>query len=229
MPGTFRIWANPDGDADFYFVTAPTDPEQAVRRIVRAGRQRNSAAAFGFDPIKEHPVLCRMNVPVSGANARSTLSCKPPLNPAGEKKGRNASAGPSHRRPKSCKSRTIMPRDVYQRRHRHGPKTLNVDEGEPRRRFRGPQRDFAFGELDTLCACPMPPRSTRARESNNPAVVIPADDPALRHGCAQPDLHRRHPRQKARGAGRQKKAVASREKRVRGGPALGRNLMSWLA
>jgi exodeoxyribonuclease V alpha subunit len=73
----------PEGDSDFYFVSAE-DPEIAVRRIVELVKTR-IPKRFGLNPIRDIQVLCPMNR--GGVGARSlNIELQAALNPAGDRK-----------------------------------------------------------------------------------------------------------------------------------------------
>ena len=81
--GTIPDLSRPDGDSDFYFVSAE-DPETAAVRIVDLVKTR-IPKRFGFDAVRDIQVLCPMNR--GGAGARSlNIDLQAALNPAGERR-----------------------------------------------------------------------------------------------------------------------------------------------
>ncbi|MDG1118410.1 MAG: ATP-binding domain-containing protein, partial [Flavimaricola sp.] len=157
----------PDGDADFYFVSAE-DPEQAVARIVELVATR-IPRRFGFDPIKDIQVLCPMNR--GGVGARSlNIELQAALNPAGEKKverfGWTFAPGD-----KVMQIENDYDKDVY-----NGDigmiEDVDVDEGELAVSFDGRSVTFVFGELDTLVPA-YAATIHKSQGSEYPAVVIP--------------------------------------------------------
>ena len=157
----------PDGDADFYFVSA-ADPEQAVMRIVELVAKR-IPRRFGFDPIKDIQVLCPMNR--GGVGARSlNIELQAVLNPAGEKKverfGWTFAPGD-----KVMQIENDYDKDVY-----NGDigmiEDVDLDEGELAVDFDGRTVTFAFGELDTLVPA-YAATIHKSQGSEYPAVVIP--------------------------------------------------------
>jgi exodeoxyribonuclease V alpha subunit len=157
----------PDGDADFYFVSAE-DPEQAVTRIVELVANR-IPRRFGFDPIKDIQVLCPMNR--GGVGARSlNIELQAALNPAGEKKverfGWTFAPGD-----KVMQIENDYDKDVY-----NGDigmiEDVDLDEGELAVNFDGRTVTFVFGELDTLVPA-YAATIHKSQGSEYPAVVIP--------------------------------------------------------
>jgi exodeoxyribonuclease V alpha subunit len=81
--GSIPDLSRPDGDSDFYFVSAD-DPEIAVSRIIDLVKTR-IPQRFGLDPIRDIQVLCPMNR--GGVGARSlNIELQAALNPAGDRK-----------------------------------------------------------------------------------------------------------------------------------------------
>nr|WP_235790337.1 ATP-dependent RecD-like DNA helicase [Ruegeria pomeroyi] len=159
--------APPEGDADFYFVSA-ADPEQAVPRIVELVAKR-IPRKFGFDPIKDVQVLCPMNR--GGVGARSlNIELQAALNPAGEKKverfGWTFAPGD-----KVMQIENDYDKDVY-----NGDigmiGDIDTDEGEVAVDFDGRIVTFVFGELDTLVPA-YAATIHKSQGSEYPAVVIP--------------------------------------------------------
>ena len=157
----------PDGEADFYFVSA-TDPEQAVARIVELVSKR-IPQRFGFDPIRDIQVLCPMNR--GGVGARSlNVELQAALNPAGEKKverfGWTFAPGD-----KVMQIENDYDKDVY-----NGDigmiEDVDLDEGEVAVNFDGRTVTFVFGELDTLVPA-YAATIHKSQGSEYPAVVIP--------------------------------------------------------
>ncbi len=159
--------AQPDGEADFYFVPA-VDPEQAVSRIVELVSRR-IPNRFGFDPIRDIQVLCPMNR--GGVGARSlNIELQAALNPAGEKKverfGWTFAPGD-----KVMQIENDYDKDVY-----NGDigtvEDVDLDEGEVVVDFDGRTVTFVFGELDTLVPA-YAATIHKSQGSEYPAVVIP--------------------------------------------------------
>ncbi|MDA3856892.1 MAG: ATP-binding domain-containing protein [Roseovarius sp.] len=159
--------AAPDGEADFYFVSA-ADPEQAVLRIVELVSKR-IPRRFGFDPIKDIQVLCPMNR--GGVGARSlNVELQAALNPAGEKKverfGWTFAPGD-----KVMQIENDYDKDVY-----NGDigmiEDVDLDDGELAVDFDGRSVIFAFGDLDTLVPA-YAATIHKSQGSEYPAVVIP--------------------------------------------------------
>ena len=159
--------AAPDGEVDFYFVSA-ADPEQAVLRIVELVSKR-IPRRFGFDPIKDIQVLCPMNR--GGVGARSlNVELQAALNPAGEKKverfGWTFAPGD-----KVMQIENDYDKDVY-----NGDigmiEDVDLDDGELAVDFDGRSVIFAFGELDTLVPA-YAATIHKSQGSEYPAVVIP--------------------------------------------------------
>jgi exodeoxyribonuclease V alpha subunit len=157
----------PDGESDFYFVSA-ADPEQAVPRIVELVRHR-IPRRFGFDPIRDIQVLCPMNR--GGVGARSlNIELQAALNPAGENKverfGWTFAPGD-----KVMQVENDYDKDVY-----NGDigmiEGVDLDEGEVAIDFDGRSVTFAFGELDTIVPA-YAATIHKAQGSEYPAVVIP--------------------------------------------------------
>ena len=159
--------AAPDGETDFYFVSA-ADPEQAVLRIIELVSKR-IPRRFGFDPIKDIQVLCPMNR--CGVGARSlNVELQAALNPAGEKKverfGWTFAPGD-----KVMQIENDYDKDVY-----NGDigmiEDVDLDDGELAVDFDGRSVIFAFGELDTLVPA-YAATIHKSQGSEYPAVVIP--------------------------------------------------------
>jgi len=159
--------APPDGDADFYFVTA-ADPEQAVPRIVELVNTR-IPRRFGFDPIRDIQVLCPMNR--GGVGARSlNIELQAALNPAGEKRverfGWTFAPGDKVMQVENDYDKEVYNGDIGMIRD------VDPDEGEISVDFDGRTVLFAFGELDTL----VPAYAVtihKSQGSEYPVVVIP--------------------------------------------------------
>ena len=157
----------PEGEADFYFVSA-ADPEQAVARIVELVAKR-IPGRFGFDPIKDIQVLCPMNR--GGVGARSlNFELQATLNPAGDKKverfGWTFAPGD-----KVVQIENDYDKDIY-----NGDigtiEDVDLDEGEVAVDFDGRTVIFVFGELDTLVPA-YAATIHKSQGSEYPAVVIP--------------------------------------------------------
>ena len=188
--------SKPDEDSDFYFVQAD-DPETAVARIVELVKTR-IPKRFGLDPIRDIQVLCPMNR--GGVGARSlNIELQEALNPAGERKverfGWTFAPG----------DKVMQIENDYDKEVYNGDigyiDDVDPDAGELQRQLRR-----AFGHL-WLWRTRYAGTGLRRDHPQKPGLGIsrrghPDHDPALRHAAAEPALHRHHPRQAPRGAGR---------------------------
>ena len=157
----------PDGDADFYFVSAE-DPEQAAMRIVELVANR-IPRRFGFDPIKDIQVLCPMNRGGVGARLLN-VELQAALNPAGEKKverfGWTFAPGDKVMQIENDYDKDVFNGDIGM------IEDVDMDEGEVAVDFDGRTVTFLFGELDTLVPA-YAATIHKSQGSEYPAVVIP--------------------------------------------------------
>jgi exodeoxyribonuclease V alpha subunit len=165
--GSIPDLSRPEGDSDFYFVSAD-DPEVAVPRIVELVKTR-IPQRFGFDPIRDIQVLCPMNR--GGAGARSlNIELQAALNPAGERKVERFgwTFAPS--------DKVMQVENDYDKEVYNGDigyiDDVDPEAGEVVVSFDGRAVTFGFGELDTL----VPAYAVtihKSQGSEYPAVVIP--------------------------------------------------------
>ena len=183
----------PTGDTDFYFVPAD-DPETAVQRILELVKTR-IPKRFGLNSIRDIQVLCPMNR--GGVGARSlNIELQAALNPAGERKverfGWTFAPG----------DKVMQIENDYDKEVYNGDIGYIVDvdpeAGELVATFDGRSVTYGFGELDTLVPA-YAATIHKSQGSEYPAVVIPVLTQHYCHAAAKPPLHRRHPRQAARG------------------------------
>jgi exodeoxyribonuclease V alpha subunit len=157
----------PDGETDFYFVSA-AKPEQAVGRIVELVRHR-IPRRFGLDPIKDIQVLCPMNR--GGVGARSlNIELQAALNPAGGRKverfGWTFAPGDKVMQIENDYDKEVYNGDIGM------IEDVDLDEGEVAVDFDGRTVTFVFGELDTLVPA-YAATIHKSQGSEYPAVVIP--------------------------------------------------------
>jgi exodeoxyribonuclease V alpha subunit len=157
----------PDGETDFYFVSA-AEPEQAVGRIVELVRHR-IPRRFGLDPIKDIQVLCPMNR--GGVGARSlNIELQAALNPAGGRKverfGWTFAPGDKVMQIENDYDKEVYNGDIGM------IEDVDLDEGEVAVDFDGRTVTFVFGELDTLVPA-YAATIHKSQGSEYPAVVIP--------------------------------------------------------
>jgi len=153
--------------SDFYFVDA-ADPDDAVRRIIAAVRDR-IPHAFGLDPIRDIQVLCPMNR--GGLGARSlNIELQKALNPPGEIRAERFGWT-------FCPGDKVMQvennydRDVY-----NGDlgivRGIDLEQSELIVDFEGREVSYGFGELDELVLA-YATTIHKSQGSEYPAVVIP--------------------------------------------------------
>src|SRR5471030_615703 len=159
--------SRPEGDSDFYFVSAD-DPESAVPRIIELVKNR-IPARFGLDPIRDIQVLCPMNR--GGVGARSlNIELQAALNQIGDRKverfGWTFAPG----------DKVMQIENDYDKEVYNGDigyiDDVDLDAGEIRASFDGRSVTYGFGELDTL----VPAYAVtihKSQGSEYPAVVIP--------------------------------------------------------
>ena len=210
--GSMPDLSAPAGDSDFYFVPAE-DPETAVQRILELVKTR-IPKRFGLNPIRDIQVLCPMNR--GGVGARSlNIELQAALNPAGERKverfGWTFAPG----------DKVMQIENDYDKEVYNGDIGYIVDvdpeAGELVASFDGRSVTYGFGELDTLVPA-YAATIHKSQGSEYPAVIIPVTDPALPDAAAKSPLHRRHPRQAARGSRRPEEGHRDRRSQ-RFGPA----------
>jgi exodeoxyribonuclease V alpha subunit len=165
--GSIPDLGKPEGNSDFYFVSAD-EPETAIARIIELVKTRISKR-FGLDPIREIQVLCPMNR--GGVGARSlNIELQAALNPAGERKierfGWTFAAG----------DKVMQIENDYDKEVYNGDigyiDDVDVEASELTVRFDGRSVTYGFGELDML----IPAYATtihKSQGSEYPAVVIP--------------------------------------------------------
>jgi exodeoxyribonuclease V alpha subunit len=162
MPDLARVESD-----DFHFVDAG-DPEQAVRKLLAAVRDR-MPKRFGLDPIRDIQVLCPMNR--GGLGARSlNIELQTALNPPGdiriERFGWTFCPGD-----KVMQVENDYDRDVY-----NGDlgivSAIDIEEGELVADFDGRKVTYGFGELDELVLA-YATTIHKSQGSEYPAVVIP--------------------------------------------------------
>ena len=193
--GTIPDLSRPDGDSDFYFVSAE-DPETAAVRIVDLVKTR-IPKRFGFDAVRDIQVLCPMNR--GGAGARSlNIDLQAALNPAGERRvdrfGWTFAPGD-----KVMQIENDYDKEVYNGDIGHVA-DVDTEAGELTARFDGREHVYSFGELDTL----VPAYATTVHKSQGsevPSRGHPGADATLRDAAAEPALHRGDPGQAVGGAG----------------------------
>jgi len=153
--------------SDFYFVDA-ADPDDAVRRIIAAVRDR-IPRAFGLDPIRDIQVLCPMNR--GGLGARSlNIELQKALNPPGEIRAERFGWT-------FCPGDKVMQvennydRDVY-----NGDlgivRGIDLEQSELTVDFDGREVSYGFGVLDELVLA-YATTIHKSQGSEYPAVVIP--------------------------------------------------------
>ena len=165
--GVIPDLSRPEGDSDFFFVTAD-DPETAVPLIIELVKTR-IPQRFGLDPIRDIQVLCPMNR--GGVGARSlNIELQAALNPAGDRKVERFGW-------------TFAPGDkVMQIENDYDKEVYNGDIGyiddvdpdasELSASFDGRAVTYGFGELDTLVPA-YAATIHKSQGSEYPAVVIP--------------------------------------------------------
>ena len=159
--------ARPDGETDFYFVSAD-DPESAVSRILELVRVR-IPRRFGLDPIRDIQVLCPMNR--GGVGARSlNVELQAALNPASERKverfGWTFAPGDKVMQMENDYDKEVYNGDIGR------IDDVDPELGEITARFDERTVSYGFGELDALA----PAYATtihKSQGSEYPAVVIP--------------------------------------------------------
>ena len=157
----------PDGESDFYFVSA-SDPEQAVARILELVKTR-IPKRFGLDPIRDLQVLCPMNR--GGVGARSLIvELQAALNPSGDNRierfGWTFAPGDKVMQIENDYDKEVYNGDIgYVDR-------LDAEEGELVVNFDGRAVRYIFGELDTLVPA-YAATIHKSQGSEYPAVVIP--------------------------------------------------------
>ncbi|WP_395714402.1 ATP-dependent RecD-like DNA helicase [Reyranella sp.] len=159
--------ARPEGDSDFYFVTAD-EPETAVARVVELVKAR-MPRRFGFDPIRDIQVLCPMNR--GGVGARSlNIELQAALNPAGEKKverfGWTFAPGDKVMQIENDYDKDIFNGDIGY------VDAVDPEAAELVASFDGRPVTFLFGELDSLVPA-YAATIHKSQGSEYPAVVIP--------------------------------------------------------
>jgi exodeoxyribonuclease V alpha subunit len=165
--GSIPDLRRPEGDSDFYFVSAD-DPPTAVLRILELVKTR-IPRRFGLDPIRAIQVLCPMNR--GGVGARSlNIELQAALNPAGESRlersGWTFAPGDKVMQIENDYDKEVYNGDIgYVAR-------IDPDEGELTVSFDGRAVVYGFGELDAL----VPAYAItihKSQGSEYPAVVIP--------------------------------------------------------
>ena len=165
--GVIPDLSRPEGDSDFFFVTA-NDPETAVPLIIELVKTR-IPQRFGLDPIRDIQVLCPMNR--GGVGARSlNIELQAALNPAGDRKverfGWTFAPG----------DKVMQIENDYDKEVYNGDigyiDDVDADASELTTSFDGRAVTYGFGELDTL----VPAYAATIHKSQGaeyPAVVIP--------------------------------------------------------
>jgi exodeoxyribonuclease V alpha subunit len=165
--GSIPDLRRPEGDSDFYFVSAD-DPATAVLRILELVKTR-IPRRFGLDPIRDIQVLCPMNR--GGAGARSlNIELQAALNPAGESRlersGWTFAPGDKVMQTENDYDKEVYNGDIgYVAR-------IDQEQGELAVSFDGRAVVYGFGELDAL----VPAYAItihKSQGSEYPAVVIP--------------------------------------------------------
>ena len=165
--GSIPDLSKPEGDSDFYFVSAD-DPEVAVPLIIELVKNR-IPQRFGLDPIRDIQVLCPMNR--GGVGARSlNIELQAALNPAGDRKverfGWTFAPG----------DKVMQIENDYDKEVYNGDigyiEDVDPDEGELTACFDGRAVTYGFGELDTLVPA-YAATIHKSQGSEYPAVVIP--------------------------------------------------------
>jgi exodeoxyribonuclease V alpha subunit len=189
---------------DFYFVDA-ADPEEGVRRLLTIVHDR-IPKRFGLDPVRDIQVLCPMNR--GGLGARSlNIELQKVLNPPGEV--RIERFGWTF-----CPGDKVMQiENDYDREVYNGDLSIvsgiDMEQGKITVDFEGREVVYAFGELDELVLA-YATTIHKSQGSEHPAVVIPADDTALRNAAAKPGLNRRDARQTTGRPGRTAQGAGDR-------------------
>ena len=157
----------PEGETDFYFVSAD-EPETAVSRIIELVKTR-IPRRFGLDPIRDVQILCPMNR--GGAGARSlNIELQAALNPGGEQKverfGWTFAAG----------DKVMQIENDYDKEVYNGDigfiEEVDPDTSHIVVTFDGRRVNYEFADLDML----VPAYATtihKSQGSEYPAVVIP--------------------------------------------------------
>jgi len=157
----------PEGETDFYFVSAD-QPETAVSRIIELVKTR-IPRRFGLDPIRDVQILCPMNR--GGAGARSlNIELQAALNPGGEQKverfGWTFAAG----------DKVMQVENDYDKEVYNGDigfiEEVDPDTSHIVVTFDGRRVNYEFADLDML----VPAYATtihKSQGSEYPAVVIP--------------------------------------------------------
>jgi exodeoxyribonuclease V alpha subunit len=157
----------PEGETDFYFVSAD-QPETAVSRIIELVKTR-IPRRFGLDPIRDVQILCPMNR--GGAGARSlNIELQAALNPGGEQKverfGWTFAAG----------DKVMQVENDYDKEVYNGDigfiEEVDPDTSHIVVTFDGRRVNYEFADLDRL----VPAYATtihKSQGSEYPAVVIP--------------------------------------------------------
>jgi exodeoxyribonuclease V alpha subunit len=159
--------AKPEGETDFYFVSAD-EPEQAVERIITLVKSR-IPRRFGLDPIRDIQVLCPMNR--GGVGARSlNVALQAALNPSGDNKierfGSTFAPGDKVMQIENDYDKEVYNGDIGY------VESLDLAEGELAVSFDGRLVTYMFGELDTLVPA-YAATIHKSQGSEYPAVVIP--------------------------------------------------------
>jgi exodeoxyribonuclease V alpha subunit len=157
----------PEGETDFYFVSAD-EPETAVSRIIELVKAR-IPRRFGLDPIRDVQVLCPMNR--GGAGARSlNIELQAALNPGGEQKverfGWTFAAGDKVMQIENDYDKEVYNGDVGFIEE-VGPDTSHIVVT-----FDGRRINYEFGDLDMLVPA-YAATIHKSQGSEYPAVVIP--------------------------------------------------------
>ncbi len=165
--GVIPDLSRPEGDSDFFFVTAD-DPETAVPLIIELVKTR-IPQRFGLDPIRDIQVLCPMNR--GGVGARSlNIELQAALNPAGDRKverfGWTFAPG----------DKVMQIENDYDKEVYNGDigyiDDVDADASELTASFDGRAVTYGFGELDTLVPA-YAATIHKSQGSEYPAVVIP--------------------------------------------------------
>ncbi len=159
--------ARPEGETDFYFVSAD-EPEQVVERIIALVRSR-IPRRFGLDPIRDIQVLCPMNR--GGVGARSlNVALQAALNPSGDNRierfGSTFAPGDKVMQIENDYDKEVYNGDIGY------VEGVDLNEGELTASFDGRTVTYLFGELDTLVLA-YAATIHKSQGSEYPAVVIP--------------------------------------------------------